>query len=148
MLVGVVAAGVLVVNIHQGALFLALASVCIVMLYLAYLFVTVPLLLRRLTGWPKGASAVTTERGGKLFALGAWGVPVNLGAVVWGLLMMLNLAWPRVAVYNPSNGSWYLQWFAPLFVGGCVVVGAAVYLFYRSTIHATAAEPAPAAVVA
>ncbi len=134
VLVGVLAAGVLVVNVKQGSLFLALSSVCIVMLYLAYLFVTVPLLLQRLKGWPAGTAEYTTDGGDKLFALGRWGIAVNAGAVLYGLAMMTNLAWPRAEVYNPFGESGYLQWFAPLFVTGCVLVGAGVYAALRSRI--------------
>jgi urea carboxylase system permease len=145
VVVGVLAAGVLVVNIHQGSLFLALSSVCIVMLYLAYLFVTVPLLLRRLTGWPAETASFTTDSGGKLFALGRWGVLINAGAVLYGLAMMTNLAWPRAAVYNPFNGATYLQWLAPLFVAGSLVVGTLVYARFRNRIVGLSATPAPIA---
>jgi urea carboxylase system permease len=143
VLIGVLAAAVLVVNIKQGSLFLALSSVCIVMLYLAYLFVTFPLLLKRLKGWPNGTAEFTTDSGGRLFALGRWGLLVNAGAVLYGLAMMTNLAWPRAAVYNPFEGAWYLQWLALLFVAGSVVVGALVYARFRSRIVALAATPAP-----
>ena len=30
--------------------------------------------------------------------------------------MTVNLAWPRAAVYDPSGGHWYFQWFSPLFL--------------------------------
>jgi urea carboxylase system permease len=146
VVVGVLAAGVLVVNIKQGSLFLALSSVCIVMLYLAYLFVTVPLLLRRLQGWPGAAVSHTTDSGAALFALGRRGVLINAGAVLYGAAMMINLAWPRALVYNPFNGSWYLQWLAPLFVVGCMLAGALVHARFRTRIRALAEAPlAPAA---
>jgi hypothetical protein len=136
---------VLVVNINQGALFLALTSVCIVMLYLAYLFVTVPLLFQRLRGWPRGTATFTTDRGGSLFALGRWGVPINIVAVAYGVAMAVNLAWPRAEVYNPTGGAWYLQWFAPLFVGGSLAIGALAYARYhgrlRSAVVAAAQSP-------
>lgn len=138
VVVGVLAAAVLVVNVKQGSLFLALSSVCIVMLYLAYLFVTVPLLLRRLRGWPARQPEFTTDAGDRLFGLGRWGVLINAGAVIYGVAMMINLAWPRVAVYNPYGGSWYLQWLAPLVVIGSVLVGALVYARIRTRITAPA----------
>jgi urea carboxylase system permease len=143
IVVGVLAAGVLVVNINEGSLFLALSSVCIVMLYLAYLFVTVPLLLRRLKGWPAGAAEFTTDSGGKLFALGRWGIAANAGAVLYGLAMMINLGWPRAAVYNPFDGAGYLQWLAPLFVAVSLAVGALVYARFRVRIQSLASGPAP-----
>ncbi|HST86031.1 MAG TPA: amino acid permease [Kineosporiaceae bacterium] len=146
IVVGVLAAGVLVVNIHQGSLFLALSSVCIVMLYLAYLFVTIPLLLRRLKGWPAGLAEFTTDSGGKLFSLGRWGIAVNAGAVLYGLAMMTNLGWPRAAVYNPFDGAAYLQWLAPLFVAASLAVGALVYARFRVRIQSLAGGPAPVVV--
>lgn len=146
--VGVLAAAVLVVNIKQGSLFLALSSVCIVMLYLAYLFVTVPLLLKRLKGWPAGTAEFTTDSGTSLFALGGWGIAINAGAVLYGLAMMTNLAWPRAAVYNPFGGAWYLQWLAPLFVTGSVLVGALVYARFRARIAVLSEPPAPRPVTA
>lgn len=145
ILVGVLAAGVLVVNINQGSLFLALSSVCIVMLYLAYLFVTTPLLLRRLKGWPAGTADFTTDSGARLFSLGRWGVLVNAVAVLYGLAMMTNLAWPRAAVYNPGGGHWSLQWLAPLFVAGSFAAGALVYARFRTRITSLASAPVPAA---
>src|SRR4051812_37119969 len=51
VVVGVGAALALAVNWNQSAVFTALASLCIAMLYLAYLGVTVPLLVTRLR-WP------------------------------------------------------------------------------------------------
>jgi urea carboxylase system permease len=145
--VGVVAALVLVVNIKQGALFLALSSVCIVMLYLAYLFVTVSLLVKRLRGWPNGAGEFRTDRGDSLFALGRWGILINVGAVLYGLAMGINLAWPRAEVYNPGGGSWYLQWLAPLFVAGTIIVGALIYSRFHRAGAPSAATVLPAAVV-
>jgi urea carboxylase system permease len=146
VVVGVVAAGVLVVNVHQGALFLALASVCIMMLYVAYLFVTIPLLMRRLNGWPAGVGEFTTDRGGRLFALGGSGVAVNAGAVAYGLAMATNLAWPRADVYNPTGGGWYLQWLAPLFLIGSLAVGGLIYARFRAAIVSPVTDVATVAV--
>ncbi len=132
IVVGVGAAAVLLVNIGQAALFTALTSVCIVMLYMAYALVTVPLLARRLKGWPRGEDAAATERGGRLFSLGRWGLAVNVLAVVYGIGMIINLGWPREEVYDPSGEHWYLHYFSLLFVGGSLVVGALVYQRYRT----------------
>ncbi len=144
VVVGVLAAAVLVININQGALFLALASVCIEMLYVAYLFVTVPLLLQRIKGWPKALPATTTDGGHALFALGPWGVLINAGAVLYGLAMAINLAWPRAAVYNPLAGAGYLQWFGLLFLAGTLVIGAAVFAVCRGRLRETVVEAAMA----
>ena len=120
LLIGVLAAALLLVNVGNAALFTTLASVCIMLLYLAYLMVTTPLLLRRRTGWPAKGNQ-------KLFRLGRWAMPVNVLAVVWGLGMAVNLGWPRAEVFDPSGGHWYLKWFAVLFLILALVLGAIAY---------------------
>ncbi|QUQ63898.1 amino acid permease [Kutzneria sp. CA-103260] len=119
VLVGVLAAALLLVNVGNPALFTTLASVCIMLLYLAYLMVTLPLLVRRLRGG-------LPPRAGE-FSLGRWGVVVNVLAVAWGALMAVNLGWPRPEVFDPAGGHLYLQWFAPLFLLGSLAVGALAY---------------------
>jgi hypothetical protein len=69
------------------------------------------------------------------------GLPVNLFAVVYGVAMMVNIAWPRQAVYDPAGTSWMLQYLALLFVAGMVVVGLVVHRTLRG-------RPAPAAIPA
>jgi urea carboxylase system permease len=120
VLVGALAVGLLVVNVGNPALFLALASVCIMLLYVAYLMVTGPMLVRRLRG------EVKAEAG--LFSLGRWGVPVNVLAVLWGALMVVNLGWPRTKVFGDS---WYLQWCPELFLAATAVLGALAYAVAR-----------------
>ncbi|GAA0306445.1 APC family permease [Kineococcus aurantiacus] len=125
VLVGVGAAIALAVNWEQSAVFTALASLCIAMLYLAYLGVTLPLLVRRLRGeLPTGG---VDEFGRPLFSLGRWGVPVNVLAVVYQTGMVLNLAWPRASVYDLTDGTWWLQYSALLFIGATLLVGALVH---------------------
>jgi amino acid transporter len=122
IVVGALAIALLLVNVGEASLFTALASVCIVMLYGAYLMVTVPMLVRRLRGgW--------SPSGDGLFSLGRFGLAINAGAVVYGAAMMVNIGWPRASVYDPAGGHWYLQWFALLFVGGSVLLGVAAYAY-------------------
>jgi len=125
VLVGVLAIAILVVNIGQSQVFLVVTSVAILLVYIAYLLVTAPLLLRRLQGWPK---AHTAHRDG-LFALGRWALPVNVLAVVWGVAMSINLAWPRNAIYNSTPPlHTYYQWFAVWFPALVGIAGGAYYL--------------------
>lgn len=121
VLVGVLAALLLLVNVGNPALFTTLASVCIMLLYLAYLMVTLPMLIRRLRG------TLGHNEDSTLFGLGRWGVAVNVLAVAWGVLMAVNLGWPRAEVFDPAGGHIYLQWFAPLFLIGTLAVGALAY---------------------
>ncbi|MGZ6793470.1 MAG: amino acid permease, partial [Mycobacteriales bacterium] len=130
VLVGVLTVGLLALNIDNPQVFLALSSVCIMLLYIAYLMVTGPLLVRRLRG------GFRTDDG--LFSLGRWGTAVNAFAIVWGLFMAVDLGWPRAKVYGAD---WYLQYFPQLFLGGAVLVGAVAYLAKRPHAHAHLPHP-------
>jgi urea carboxylase system permease len=125
VLIGVVAVAILLVNVGQAQLFTAVTGTAVVVVYSAYLLVTIPLLYRRLRGWPKGAH---DDPGATRFSLGRAGIPVNVLAVGYGLFMAVNVAWPRAAVYDPAGGHWYLRWFAELFVVGVAVLGGAAYV--------------------
>jgi hypothetical protein len=127
------------------------------MLYLGYLGVTAPLLLHRFRGTRGDKSAAieegTDEHGKRLFSLGRWAIPVNVVAVVYQVAAIINLAWPRMAVYDLTGHTWWLQWSAPLFIGLTLVVGYLVHLRLRggkvhiphAWLHHTATEPAMAA---
>jgi urea carboxylase system permease len=120
VLIGVAAIAILGVNVGQAQLFTAITSVAVVIVYLAYLLVTVPMLLRRRRGLaPAGAGQ---------FSLGRFGTPVNALAVVYGLFMAVNMAWPRAAVYDPAGGHWYLRYFALLFCAAVALFGYVAFL--------------------
>jgi amino acid transporter len=98
-----------------------LTSIAIIMIYLAYLMVTGPLLKKRLRGeWPPKDLAE-----GGYFTMGRWGLPVNIVAVVWGVGMALNLAWPRSAVYGDP---WYNTFGAFVYIG--VILGAGLLWYF------------------
>jgi len=115
IVIGVASVLILVVNIGTPEIFTAVTSVAVIMIYVAYVLVTGPLLLKRLRGeWP--------DADGKhsgYFSLGRWGLPVNIIAVLWGAGMALNLAWPREAVY----GAGPLRWIAFIFIGAISAIG-------------------------
>ncbi|MGW0843109.1 amino acid permease [Streptomyces sp. NPDC002787] len=147
LVVGLLAAALLLLNFASPEAFLAIGTTCIVMLYLAYAMVTGPLLVRRLKGTlPSGG---TDETGKPLFSLGRLGIPVNALALLYGLFMTVNLAWPRAEVYDPAGGHWWFQWFTVLFL--LVTVGLGVlYRLTRArradvagTLARTRSEPAP-----
>jgi urea carboxylase system permease len=127
--VGAAAAIVLALNWRQQAVFTALASIAVALIYLAYLGVTVPLLVRRLHSGGLGRGVA--EDGRPLFSLGRFGIPVTVAAVLYQVGMVVNLLWPRTAVYDLTGHTWWLKWSALLFLALILLVGAAFHLRTR-----------------
>jgi amino acid transporter len=122
----------LLINIGNQRVFFVLISVAIILFYLAYTCVTAPLLLARLRGdWPP-------KDHGPYFSLGRWGLPVNIAAVVYQVIAIVNLAWPREAVYGGDH--WYFQAGGVTFTGFFLIVGA---VYYFTVQRDKAAEPLP-----
>lgn len=140
VVVGLVAALILLVNIGNPQVFTLVTSVAIITVYIAYLLVTVPLLRERLRGWP-------ADRGQGLFSLGRFGVAVNVLAVAYGLVMAVNLVWPRTQIY----GAGWFAWGGVLFVAGILAIGGIYYMGvqrrrdYEVLSDHRAAGPMPAA---
>ncbi len=88
VIIGILALAILVVNIRQPQIFTVVTSIGIIMIYIAYLMVTGPMLVVRLRGKWRPA-------GDGKFSLGRWGLLVNIVAVAWGTAMTINLIWPR-----------------------------------------------------
>jgi len=131
LLTGGLTIALLLVNIGNQRVFYILTSVAIILFYIPYLMVTAPVLVRRLRGhWPR------PDHGGH-FNLGRWGLPVNGLAVLYGAAMIVNLAWPRAAVYGSDH--WYYQWGGVVFTAVIVLVGG---LYYVLRQHGRAAESA------
>lgn len=124
VVVGLLSIGVLLINLGQTSVFATVASVSVVIVYLAYLFVTVPLLWHRI----RGNRAHAPEAA---FTLGRWGLPANVVAVVFGALLLVDVGWPRAAVYDPSGQGWVLRYSAPLSVVVAVGLGLLAYRVLR-----------------
>jgi amino acid transporter len=75
-------------------------------IYLGFQMVVFAALRARLRGWvPSGK-----------YTLGRWGLPVNIAALVYGVIAMLNMAWPRT-----PDVAWYDNWI--VWLSAAVVVG-------------------------
>ena len=115
-------------NIRQPQIFTVITSIGIIMIYIAYLLVTVPMLRKRLQ---RGVAAEGRERG----ATSRWassGCRSTSLAVGWGIFMSVNLIWPRKDVYNATEPfHWYLQYGAILFIGVVFFGGLAYYWFVQ-----------------
>ena len=117
LLVGGIAMLILLVNINQPKIFTVITGIAIVMIYLAYLCVTVPLLQRRLEGWKGMAPAEG------LFSMGGAGLLVNVLAVAYGGLMAINIGWPRNEIYGAGN----YMWGGIIFIVGVIALGGIWY---------------------
>jgi urea carboxylase system permease len=115
IVVGLLAATMLVLNINMPHVVETLCAVAIVWANLAYLMVTTPLLFARLR--PRGRrerfgrilngardrGESPSERKWRLFSLGVFGLPVNVAAVIWGSFVVINVGWPRTEIYGDSH---------------------------------------------
>ena len=99
---GAIALIILAFNIVNPSAFTIIVSLGIILMYLAYLGVTIPLLRKRLAGWP--GNLPDAKEG--LFALGRWGGILNIVAIGYGAAMALNLEWPRKALYVDDTYKW------------------------------------------
>jgi urea carboxylase system permease len=126
LVTGILTLVLLAINVSNQSAFYVLTSLAIIMFYLAYLGVTLPMLVRRIRGtWPRPDH-------GRYFSLGRWGTLVNLAAVAYGILVTINIAWPRNSIYNSvGKPHWYWQWAAPLFVGAIVLIGVLYYFLVQ-----------------
>jgi urea carboxylase system permease len=121
IVVGGLAIALLVVNLGQSALFTDITGVAVVVVYLAYLGVTVPRLISRF----QPGFAEREKASGEQFSLGRLGLPLNIIAVLFGMFFLIDIGWPRAIVYGAAG---YLHYFSLLFVGGCAVLGVISYL--------------------
>lgn len=143
IITGLIAIAILVVDIGNSQIFLTVTSVSIVIVYLAYLMVTIPVLGNRLRGWPKSADAASGLSG--VFTMPRWaGIAVNAFAAAYGLLMATNLIWPRAAIYGPGM----YEWGAVITVAAVTAIGLAYYFTTQhkkeASIAAGHAAEAPA----
>jgi len=132
IVVGALTCAILLLNMDFPQVVGLISSIAIVWANVTYLFVTVPLLQRRLNGWP-GAAAFAPGEG---FALGRWGLPVNLAAVAFGTFMVVNVAWPRPEIYGAAPHMRFAAIWLTL-----VVVGLAVAHAHFSRVHVPATDP-------
>jgi len=126
LVTGILTLVLLAINVGNQSAFYVLTSLAIIMFYLAYLGVTVPMLIRRFRGtWPK-------KNWGPYFSLGRWGTLVNVLAVLYGVLVTINLMWPRNAIYNSvGKAHWYWQWSPELFVAIVLIIGTLYYFLVQ-----------------
>jgi urea carboxylase system permease len=123
LLSGGVAFLLLLLNLYNQYAFQIIIATGIILIYLSYLGVTIPLLGQRNRGWPGNLKS----RPG-LFSLGGWATITNVLAILYGASMAINLAWPRDYVYGTK---WYQQYGPFLFPLLIFVAGLLLYNLYQ-----------------
>ncbi len=130
LLIGGLAATLLILNINLPQVIETLCAVAIIWVNLAYLMVTFPMLVARFRRRrPRAARRVATqaEAGGdvqRLFSMGRFGLPVNALAVAWGVFIVVNISWPRIQIYGADPWG---RFAAPLSTLALLAVGAVYY---------------------
>jgi amino acid transporter len=81
-------------------------------IYIAFQMIVLAALMARMKGWrPAG-----------VFTLGAWGLPVNLLALAYGVAAIVNILWPRP---QSAADPWYTVYGMSATTLGVVLIGAA-----------------------
>ena len=93
-------------------------------IYIGFQMVVLAALRARLKGWvPSGK-----------YTLGRWGLPVNLAALGYGVVAMVNMAWPRT-----PDAPWYDNWIVAL--SGVAVIGIGLVYMAVHPLHDRSAAP-------
>ncbi|HEX4532976.1 MAG TPA: amino acid permease [Rhizomicrobium sp.] len=123
VLSGIVAAIIICLGlIFQNAIAIIVAS-AIIGIYAAFQMIVVGALAARLRGWrPAGR-----------FRLGAWAMPVNIVALLYGIGAIVDMAWPR----KPDQ-PWYMNYSMSVTWLGIVIVGALYMLVGKPYDHGNA----------
>ncbi|MFD0902951.1 APC family permease [Actinomadura sediminis] len=93
-------------------------------IYIGFQMVVLAALRARLKGWvPSGK-----------YTLGRWGLPVNIAALVYGVIAIVNMAWPRT-----PDSPWYDNWIVAL--SGLVVIGTGLVYMAAHPLHGRSTAP-------
>lgn len=93
-------------------------------IYIGFQMVVLAALRARLKGWvPSGK-----------YTLGAWGLPVNIAALVYGVIAIINMCWPRT-----PDAPWYDNWIVAL--SGAVVMGIGLVYMKIHPLHESSDAP-------
>ncbi|HLO36360.1 MAG TPA: APC family permease, partial [Candidatus Deferrimicrobium sp.] len=110
--VGILAAIPFVVTGAGSAIYIAIAATG--MIYISYFLCNLGVLFARRRGWPHQ---------GAWFKLGSWGTIINILALVWGGLMVINIAiWTDPAIFGVFGNDLRNTWSNP-FINTFVKIG-------------------------
>ncbi|SDI06081.1 APC family permease [Pseudomonas panipatensis] len=103
---GVIPATIVVLGYFLQNSIATVVSFAAIGIYLAFQMIVSGALFARMRGWkPAGA-----------FTLGIWGWPVNIAALAYGLMAIVNMSWPRT-----PDAPWYINY--GIILTGSIVIG-------------------------
>jgi len=109
--VGVLGALPLVVMSGNGSIYLAIAATG--MIYISYFMCNLGVLIARTRGWPHR---------GAWFSLGSWGTILNILALIWGGLMVINIGIWTSPIFGAFGNDLRNTWSNP-FINTFVAIG-------------------------
>jgi len=127
--VGVLAAIPFVVTGAGTAIYIAIAATG--MIYLSYFLCNIGVLVARQRGWP---------RKGAWFSLAGWGTIINIAALIWGGLMIVNIGiWTDQGLFGVFGNDLRNTWSNPfintfLKVGGTLLDGLPAWPIFETTV--------------
>jgi amino acid transporter len=127
--VGVLAAIPFVVTGAGTAIYIAIAATG--MIYLSYFLCNIGVLVARQRGWP---------RKGAWFSLKGWGTIINIAALIWGGLMIINIGiWTDPSLFGVFGNDLRNTWSNPfintfLKVGGTLLDGLPAWPIFETTV--------------
>src|SRR4029077_6105557 len=109
--VGILGALPIVVMSGNGTIFLAIAATG--MIYISYFLCNLGVLIARTRGWPHR---------GAWFSLGSWGTILNILALIWGGLMVINIGIWTSPIFGAFGNDLRNTWSNP-FINTFVAIG-------------------------
>jgi amino acid transporter len=123
VMAGVIPSAIVCLGLFVQDALTTIIGFAVIGIYLSFQMVVLGALHARSRGW------VPTGK----FSLGAFGLPVNLAALAYGLGAIINLMWPR-----SPDAAWYVNYGTPLTVAVVLGVGLTYMLLFRSHERGTA----------
>jgi amino acid transporter len=129
--VGVLAAIPFIVTGAGAAIYIAIAATG--MIYLSYFLCNLGVFVARAKGWP---------RKGAWFSLGSWGTIINILALVWGGVMVINIAiWTDPGIFGVFGNELRNTWSNPFIntfikIGGKLQEGLPPWPIFETTVGA------------
>lgn len=116
LLSAALAIAIICLGFHVKEALATIISFAVIGIYLAFQMIVAAALYARLRGWKPAGE----------FRLGTWGMPVTVLAQVYGVLAIVNLAWPWT-----QDVEWYVAYTTALAAGGIIGVGIIYMLLFK-----------------